>query len=69
MRIDCGDTNTITECFILKWSTFKGMGMDNDTQMTNNTSVTAQANINLWQHLKGEFQLQMTPAPLSTCAR
>jgi len=30
------------------------VGMDNDNQVTNNTSVTAQANINLWQHLKSE---------------
>jgi hypothetical protein len=42
--------------------------MDNDNQVTNNTSVTAQANINLQQHLKNEFQLQMTPDPFSRYA-
>lgn len=41
------------------------VGMDNDNQVTNNTSVTAHANINLRQHLKSEFQLQMKPAQFS----
>jgi hypothetical protein len=41
------------------------VGMDNDIQVSNNTSVIAQANINLWQHLKSEFQLQMTPPQFS----
>jgi len=29
--------------------------MDKDNQVTNNTSVTDQANTNLWQHLKSEL--------------
>jgi hypothetical protein len=45
------------------------VGMNSNNQATNNTSVTAQANINLWQHLKSEFQLQMTLAQFSRYVR
>jgi hypothetical protein len=45
------------------------VGMDNDNQVTYNTSIIAQANINLWQRLKSEFQIQMTPSQFSRYTR